>query len=138
MYVLHRPHLPKVGVEVFGPGIACAVAAILLLAIAAIDKLTGWELRLQFLYLIPVGLVAWSAGRRWGFVAAAAAVGLWLASFHNAHAYSSGFFLYADAAIALAVLSAFAALIDRLRRLEQMNRGREEETDHAEDDSDHA
>ena len=60
---------PQVGSDIFGEygaGVTCASAVILILAIAAIDKLTGVELRLQMLYLIPVSMVTWAAGRSWG------------------------------------------------------------------------
>jgi K+-sensing histidine kinase KdpD len=158
MDALHRPEFPKVGAENFGPGVTCAVAAILLLAIAAIDKLTGWELRLQILYLVPVSLVAWAAGRAWGLVAAALSVGLWLALLLFAQVHSIGFSYYWDAAVSLITLAAFALLIDRLhqelrssserlhrtlnvldgRYLKQVDGGRKEEADRAKDHPDHA
>jgi membrane protein implicated in regulation of membrane protease activity len=159
MEALHRHALPRVGAEMFGPGITCAVAAILLLAIAAIDKLTGWELRLQILYLVPVSLVAWAAGRAWGLVAAALSVGLWLALLAFAQAHSIGLSYYWDAAVSLITLAAFALLIDRLHqelrssserlhrtldlldgsyRLKQVDGGRKEEADHAKGDPNHA
>ena len=156
MDLLHRPHLPKVGAEVFGSGITCAVAAILLLAITAIDKLSGWELRLQILYMLPAGLVTWSAGRWWGLATSAVSIGLWLVLFQHTHGYSQSFYYYWDAAVSLATLAIFVELLsrlheeidtshDRLRRaidlldgrykLKKMDGGREEKSDHAKRDA---
>ena len=137
MDALERPAAAKVP-DVSSQTMLCSVAAICLLAIAAIDKLTGWELRLQILYLLPVGLATWAAGRTWGVITSAAAMALWFITFQNLHAYSSPFYFYWDVGISFVTLAIFAFLADRLRRLEQVNRGREEKADHAEGDSDHA
>src|SRR5258706_11958551 len=76
--------LPGAGSDIFGEygaAVTCASAVILMLAISTIDKLTGYELRLLILYLIPVALVTWSAGRTWGFAMAAVAIVAWLVTF---------------------------------------------------------
>jgi hypothetical protein len=62
----------------YGAGVTCASAVILLAAIASIDKLTGFDLRLSILYLLPVAIVTWAAGRAWGFAMSAAAIATWL------------------------------------------------------------
>ncbi len=118
MDVLRHPVLPRVGTELFGgygAAVTSAVAVFLLLAIAAIDKLTGFELRLHILYLIPVALLTWIGGRLWGVIAAALAIALWIATFRFAHPYSRDFYFYWDGGVSFALLAVFAFLFDKLR-----------------------
>jgi hypothetical protein len=96
----------------YGAAVTCASAVILLFAIATIDKLTGAELRLQLLYLIPVGIVTWSAGRAWGMAMSCLAIGVWFAT--NL-VYVESVSHYWEAAVSLATLLVFAALLARLR-----------------------
>jgi hypothetical protein len=130
---------PGVGSDIFGEygaGVTCASAVILLLAVATIDKLTGAELRLQILYLIPVSMVTWTAGRNWGLVFSAVAVATWVMMFGAAHTYSKNFYFYWDAVVSLGTLVVFVLLLSRLHgaldTLEKMNGGRGEKTDQAE------
>jgi K+-sensing histidine kinase KdpD len=123
----------------YGAGVTCASAVMLFLAIATIDKLTGTELRLQILYLIPVSIVTWAAGRAWGLVFSVAAVAAWAMMIGTAHAYSTKFYFYWEATVSLGTLVVFVLLLSRLRAaldaLEEMHRGRDEEPDHAERDA---
>src|SRR5690348_5619261 len=55
--------------EVFGeysPAVTCAAGVILVLAIAVIDRLTGYDLHLGILYLVPITMVTWACGGKWG------------------------------------------------------------------------
>jgi hypothetical protein len=99
----------------YGPGVTCAAAVILILAVAAIDKLTGVELRLQIFYLIPVSMVTWAAGRSWGLLFSVAAIASWILMFGATHTYSANFYFYWDAAVSLVTLVAFVLLLSRLR-----------------------
>ena len=120
----------------YGAGVTCASAVMLFLAIATIDKLTGTELRLQILYLIPVSMVTWTAGRTWGLAFSLAAVAAWVSMFGALHSDSRNFYFYWDAAVSLGTLVVFVLLLSRLRTalgaLEEMHRGRDEKPDHAE------
>jgi K+-sensing histidine kinase KdpD len=120
----------------YGAGVTCASAVMLFLAIATIDKLTGTELRLQILYLIPISIVTWTAGRVWGLVFSVAAVVAWAMMIGAAHSYSTKLYFYWEAAVTLGTLSAFVLLLSRLRAaldaLEEMHRARDEKPDHAE------
>ena len=124
----------QVGADRFGPGQTCSVAAILFLVIATIDRLTGWELRLQVLYLIPVALVTWSVGRAWGIVIAALSIGVWLVMFRHINTYSRAFYYYWDAGAWFTTLVVFVLLLDRLRReidaRREVKPGQEVEADH--------
>jgi hypothetical protein len=120
----------------YGAGVTCASAVMLFLAIATIDKLTGTELRLQILYLIPVSIVTWTAGRTWGMAFSVVAVAVWVMMIGAAHAYSTKFYFYWEAAVSLGTLIVFVLLLSRLRAaldaLEEVHRGRDEKPDHAE------
>jgi hypothetical protein len=116
---------PPAGSDVFGQygvAVTCASAVILMLAISTIDKLMGHELRLLILYLIPVALVTWSAGRVWGLVMAVVAIVAWVAAFRASQPFSDSLHFYWEGAVSLATLVVFVVLIDRLRRaLESSN-----------------
>src|SRR4051812_22095411 len=99
----------------YGPGVTCASAVMLILAIAAIDKLTGVELRLQIFYLIPVAMVTWAAGRSWGLLFSAGAIASWVLMFGATHTYSANFYFYWDAAVSLVTLVAFVVVLSKLR-----------------------
>ena len=114
---VQQPALPPAASDIFGSYdriIAFASAVILMLAISAIDKLTGFELRLQILYLIPVAIATWTTGRAWGLALSAVSVGIWLVMFANAHNYSSNLYQYWDGAVWLVTLAVFALLLARL------------------------
>ena len=110
--------LPPAGSDIFGQYdtvVAFASSVILLLAIAAIDRLTGYELRLQTLYFIPVAIATWTAGRVWGLALAAAALGIWLVTFGSSHHYSRSLYFYWDGALWFVTLTIFVLLLARLR-----------------------
>ncbi len=117
--------LPDTGSDIlgqYGAAVTCASAVILMLAISTIDKLTGYELRLLILYLIPVALVTWSAGRTWGLAMAAVAIVAWMVTFRATQPALDNLHFYWDGAVSLATLMVFAVLIDRLHKaLERSN-----------------
>jgi PAS domain-containing protein len=110
--------LPHADSDVFGqygPGVTCASAVILMLAISAIDKLTGFDLRIGILQLIPVAVMTWAAGRTWGIALSIAAVAVWLLNFRGHHSDAASFYFYWEAAILFGTLIVFALLLGRLR-----------------------
>lgn len=109
---------PPAAADVFGEygvGVTCASAVILLAAIASIDKLTGFDLRLSILYLLPVAIVTWAAGRAWGFAMSAAAIATLLVLFWTSNHYASRMYFYWDAMVSLLTLLIFVVLLARLR-----------------------
>src|SRR4051812_15754640 len=97
-----RSPQPAAGSDIFGQYgavVTCASAVILMLAISTIDRLTGHELRLFILYLIPVALVTWSAGRKWGIVMAAVAIVGWIVTFHATQPVPDSLHFYWDGAV---------------------------------------
>ena len=89
----------------------------LVIAIGAVDYLTGYELSLSVLYLIPVSLVSWTTGRWWGLVAALLCAVIWTTADHLAgQTYSSLFYIFWHAASRTGVFGAIALLFAALRR----------------------
>ena len=99
----------------YSPAVTCASAVILVLAISVIDKLTGYDLQIGILNLIPVVMVTWAAGRNWGIGLSLGAVALWLFIFRAEHHYSSNLYFYWDAAELLITFVTVALLVARLR-----------------------
>jgi len=99
----------------YSPAVTCAAGAILVLAIAVIDKLTGYDLHLGVLYLLPITMVTWSAGRSWGLGLSSATALLWLGIFRGAHPYSSSFYFYWDAAVLFTTFLVVVILTAKLR-----------------------
>jgi hypothetical protein len=114
------------GADVFGQygaAVSGASAVLLLFAIITIEKLTGSEIRLQILYLIPVAVMTWAVGRVWGFVLAVGAVAAAFATYHANHVYPGDLLYVFEAGVSLGTLAAFVLLISRLRAaLESSNR----------------
>jgi K+-sensing histidine kinase KdpD len=119
--------LPSAGSDFFGEldiGVTCACCAILMAAIAVVDKLTGYDLRLAELYLIPISIVSWVAGRTWGVLASAVAMTIWLVTFRNSHHYASDLLHYWDGALMLATFLVIVMLLARLREKMRNSRAR--------------
>ncbi len=95
---------------------ALAVGFSLVLAIGAVDYVTGYELSLSVFYLVPVSLLAWTAGRWSGLAGALLSAALWTTADHFAgQTYSSLFFVFWHAATRAAGLCAVALLFAALR-----------------------
>jgi K+-sensing histidine kinase KdpD len=108
----------EVGAVLFGQysvGVICSSAVLLLLAIATIDRLTGAALHVHMLYIIPVGIITWAAGRTWGLVASVAAMSISVTTFFSQRLYSEDYLYYWEAAISLATLAVVAVVLHRLR-----------------------
>jgi tellurite resistance protein TehA-like permease len=99
----------------YGAAVSGASAVLLLFAILTIERLTGSEIRLQILYLVPVAVMTWSVGRAWGFALAVVAVGATFATYHANHVYPGDLLYYCEAGVTLATLSLFVLMISRLR-----------------------
>jgi C4-dicarboxylate-specific signal transduction histidine kinase len=91
------------------------VTALLLVAcVAALDYVTGYELRLAVLYLLPIAFSTWTGGRRAGMLIVAAASLCWLVTFRSTHAYSREIFFYWEGLVMFAVYITFVWLLARL------------------------
>ena len=97
------------------PWLAALAASAVVLAIAAADYASGYELRLAVLYLLPIGVVAWAAGRGWAAAVSLLAAAIWLLTFHSGHAYSSRFYYYWEAFMMIVSFLVVVDLVARLR-----------------------
>jgi PAS domain S-box-containing protein len=95
---------------------AIALAVGLVGLIAIIDAATQFEIRLAVLYVIPVFLATWTAGRIAGATVSALAVATWLAIFATSHEYTNKLYFYWDGAVLFGTLLAFVLILARLRR----------------------
>jgi len=104
--------------EVFGeysPAVTCAAGVILVLAIATIDRLTGYDLHLGVLYLIPIAMVTWACGGKLGLGLGIVATVIWIAMFRGEHHYTTNFYFYWDAVVLFATFLIVILLLARLR-----------------------
>lgn len=106
----------------YGPAVTFAAGVILVLAIAVIDQLTGYDLHLGVLYLVPISMVTWACGARWGLGIAVLAVAVWVTIFRGEHHYGSAFYFYWDAAV---LFTTFMIVLVLLARLREAIRGHE-------------
>lgn len=97
------------------PRVAIAAGIALIAVVALADLLTGYEVRLAILYLLPLALVTWVAGRGWGLALAALAAACWLASFGKSHGYSDDVYHYWDGAVMVLTFTIVVLLLARLR-----------------------
>jgi signal transduction histidine kinase len=87
--------------------------------VGVLDFLTGPSLSLSLLYLMPIGLVTWNLGRRWGAVSVVVATAAGVVS-DVLSAPSTGQLdpvPYWNAIVRFAVFLAFAMLLDTLRAI---------------------
>ena len=96
------------------PRVALVAALVLVTLIGAADYVTTYEARLAVLYVIPAGLVAWSCGRRWGYVIALCGTIAWAASYATRHPYSDDVYFFWDCAALAATLVILVELVARL------------------------
>ena len=89
------------------------VAFALTALVAAADYLTGYEVRLSILYLLPVALATWAGGLAAGVLLAAASALAWGLMFRASHTYSGQAFFYWEAALNIVTLVLFAWLFVR-------------------------
>ena len=98
-------------------GQAKLVGALALLIIAGLDYITDAQLRVGIFYLLPVVLVAWYVGLRWGAAYACAAGTLSVARMLMVgHLYSYPVYFCYEAAVTYAILLGANDLVASLRR----------------------
>lgn len=106
----------------YGPAVTFAAGVILVLAIGVIDQLTGYDLHLGVLYLIPIAMVTWASGAKWGLGVGVVAIAVWIAIFRSEHHYATNWYFYWDAVV---LFLTFLIVIVLLARLREAIRGHE-------------
>jgi hypothetical protein len=101
----------------YSPAVTCAAAVILVFAISVIDKLTGYDLQISILQLVPIAIVTWALGRNWGLALVVAALALWVSIFRTAHNYSTPLYFYWDAVVLLITYVTVVLLLAKLREV---------------------
>jgi signal transduction histidine kinase len=98
-----------------------AIGTALLALVWRLDLLAASQVSLAIFYLIPIGYVSWFCGEPWSYVTAFVSAAAWLhADIALGHAYSHWATPYLSAAARLGfflILTALSGLIQRLRRL---------------------
>lgn len=97
------------------PIVGLIVALVLVAGVAALDYVTGYEMRFAILYLVPIAVATWIAGTRSGILIVMLSSLCWLLSFRSAHVYSSELFFYWEGFVMLAAFATFIYLLSRLR-----------------------
>jgi C4-dicarboxylate-specific signal transduction histidine kinase len=96
----------------------------LIAAVGWVDYLTGLELSVSFLYLIPIALGTWVAGRSMGNMLALASAGVWLGADLLAHHTYGHWFLPLWNTLTLAF--SFLVVVALLASLREANEGLEQ------------
>ncbi|HET7363054.1 MAG TPA: hypothetical protein VFJ70_05705 [Burkholderiales bacterium] len=99
----------------YSPAVTFAAGVILVLAIGVIDKLTGYDLHLSVLYLLPIIMVTWGAGLWWALALSLATAALWLGIFSGADHYSTSFYFYGEGAVLFITFAVVVLLTAKLR-----------------------
>lgn len=103
------------------------VAAILVVLLAALDQLTGYELSFSVFYLVPTSIAAWYGSRSMGYAASAMSAAAWLAVEKiSAVPYSQEWMIYWNGAVRflffIIVAWLVAELHETLKRHQQLAR----------------
>lgn len=105
---------------VFGhrpPGIVFALGLSLTVGIGILDRLTGPELALSILYLVPIGIIAAVSSRVASYAESAAGAATWLTADRLAGAaYGSAWVPYWNSAVRLGIFLVVASLVLALRQ----------------------
>ena len=108
------------------PLLNLAIGATLLVLVWRLDLLAKSQVSLAVFYLIPIGYVSWFCGEPWSYLTAFLSAAAWLhADLALGHRYSHWSTAYWSAAARLGfflVFTALSGLIQRLRRLNDVER----------------
>jgi len=87
------------------------------------DYATGYEFSFAVFYLIPVSLLAWTVGRRWGIVASIASATIWMVANYLASETSSNpLVLYWNTATGFGSFYVVAVLLAKVREILEQER----------------
>jgi signal transduction histidine kinase len=96
------------------PGLCLALA--LVGAVAGLDYLTGYEIRLSILYMLPIALATWTGGMYSGLLVSMAGVACWVLSFDSKPSYAHQVYYYWEGGMLIVTFYLFVRLIWGLRK----------------------
>jgi diguanylate cyclase (GGDEF)-like protein len=108
------------GLAKLSPRTAVSLAVGATLGLGLLDRLTGSEMALSILHLLPVALAAWRGGLGAGIAVAVLATGL--AAAGDGRDYTKAWMPYGNAAVRITVFALLCAGIDAVRRALQSAR----------------
>lgn len=94
-------------------GLCLALALVGL--VAGVDYLTGYEIRLAVLYILPIALATWTGGTYSGLLMSVLSTGFWVLSFQFKNLYAHQGYYYWEGAVLLTTFCAFVRLVCGLR-----------------------
>ena len=88
----------------------------LIVLVVFADYITGYEIAFTFFYLLPILLVTWRVGLKWGLIVSVICAILWLLndSWFTGHSYSYPFVLYWNTLVGLSFFVLFTVLTSRI------------------------
>lgn len=88
---------------------------LLLIAVGAIDAISGFELSFSIFYTVPVGIGSWYLGRRLGFTVCVISALIWFAAdYVSGHEYSNALIPLWNTSVRLGYFIIISYLLDRL------------------------
>jgi diguanylate cyclase (GGDEF)-like protein len=101
----------------------CGLAVLLMLLVAAVDHLTGYEISFSIFYLIPTSIAAWYGSRRMGYGISLFGSMTWMiVETTSGQPYTQGWILFWNSAVRLAFFSVVAYLLAELKSQLQRQR----------------
>ncbi len=97
-------------------GVALAGALALVGLIALADHLTGYDIRLAILYLLPIALATWQVGGVAGGLVSLTSVLCWMWTFESLHPYTHRFYFYWEGGITATSFLVVVVLLTRLKQ----------------------
>jgi signal transduction histidine kinase len=111
LHRLHRLYMASTRTPAHTVSLALLMAGVVAIA----DFITGYEVRLAVLYMLPIAVATWRAGIAAGIFIAVIAVVSWSVSFHPDHRYSSELFYFWEGGALGATFVVAVFLLARLR-----------------------
>ncbi len=94
------------------------IGSVLIAGVGFVDYLTGYEISFSLFYLIPISLLAWFAGRRFGIAASVASALVWLlAEISTGKVYSHPAIHYWNSAVRFSFFVIVTLLIATIARM---------------------
>jgi hypothetical protein len=93
------------------------IGSILIVGLGILDFLTGYEISFSLFYLLPISLVTWFVGKRFGIMASIISATVWLlADVLSGNQYSNTFIYFWNTAIRFGFFVIVTFLLAELRK----------------------